>query len=137
MTYNRVILVGRVGRDPDKRATTQGIIVSQFSLATSTFSKDKETQDKKQFTVWHRIVCFGKLAENVNKYVTKGKLVLVEGRIHTRDWKDKNDQKKRTSFEIWADQVLFLEPKGGIVGVTEEGEVEVPPEEPEEEDVPF
>lgn len=136
MTYNRVILVGRVGRDPDKRATTQGTPVAQFSLATSSFSKDRETKDKKQNTVWHRVITFGKLAEFVGKYITKGRLLLVEGRIQSRDWKDKNDQ-KRTSFEIWADQVLFLEGKGTTVGATEEGEVEIPPEESEEGDVPF
>lgn len=136
MTYNRVILVGRVGRDPDKRATTQGTPVAQFSLATSSFSKDRETKDKKQNTVWHRIVTFGKLAEFVGKYITKGRLLLVEGRIQSRDWKDRNEQ-KRTSFEIWADQVLFLEGKGTTVGATEEGEVEVPPEETDEGDVPF
>lgn len=136
MTYNRVILVGRVGRDPDKRSTTTGVSVSQFSLATSSFSKDRETKDKKQNTVWHKIVSFGNLAEFVGKYVKKGRLLLVEGRIQSRDWKDKNDQKK-TSFEIWADQILFLEAKGEKIGATEEGEVEIPPEEEPEEDVPF
>lgn len=136
MTYNRVILVGRVGRDPDKRATTQGTPVAQFSLATSSFSRDRETKDKKQNTVWHKIITFGKLAEFVGKYITKGRLLLIEGRIQSRDWKDRNDQ-KRTSFEIWADQVLFLEGKGTTVGATEEGEVEIPPEETDEGDVPF
>lgn len=136
MTYNRVILVGRVGRDPDKRATTQGTPVAQFSLATSSFSKDRETKDKKQNTVWHKVVTFGRLAEFVGKYITKGRLLLIEGRIQSRDWKDRNDQ-KRTSFEIWADQVLFLEGKGTTIGATEEGEVEIPPEEIDEEDVPF
>lgn len=136
MTYNRVILVGRVGRDPDKRSTPSGTLVAQFSLATSTFTKDKETKDRKQNTVWHKIVTFGKLADFVGKYITKGRLLLVEGRIQTRDWTGKDNQ-KRTSYEIWADQILFLEAKGEAVGATEEGEVEIPPEEPEEEDVPF
>lgn len=136
MTYNRVILVGRVGRDPDKRATTKGTIVAQFSLATSSFSKDRETKDRKQNTVWHKIVTFGTLAEFVEKHITKGRLLLIEGRIQSRNWIDKNDQ-KRTSFEIWADQVLFLEAKGTTVGATEEGEVEIPPDESEEGDVPF
>lgn len=71
MTYYKVILVWRVGRDPDKRATTQSTVVAQYSFATSSFSKDKETMDKKQNTVWHRIVTFGKLAEFAWKYVIK------------------------------------------------------------------
>lgn len=136
MSYNRVILIGRVGRAPDIRATTQGVKVSQFSLATSNVWKDRETNDKKEKTVWHKIVTFGKLADFVEKYITKGRLLLIEGKIQTRDWTDKNNQ-KRISFEIWADQILFLDSKGVTIGATEEGEVEIPPENEEEEDVPF
>ncbi len=137
MTFNRVILVGRVGRPPDVRATGQGLKVVQFSLATSTFWKDKDTKDRKEKTVWHRVVVFGRLAEFMERNLSKGRLLLVEGKIQTRDWMDKNNQ-KRISYEIWADQIFFLDPKGPTIGATEEGEVEIPPEEePTDEDVPF
>ena len=140
MNYNRVILVGRVGRAPEMRATSQGVPVAHFSLATSETWKDKTTNEKKEQTSWHRIVAFNKLANFVGNYISQGRLILVEGRVQSRDWTDKNNQ-KRTTVEIRADQILFMESKGKTAGAHEEGEVEVPPEDvaggPGEDDVPF
>jgi len=140
MNYNRVILVGRVGRNPDMRATPQGVPVANFSLATTETWRDKTSSERKQRTEWHRVVAFNKLATFVGNYIIQGRLILVEGRIQSRDWMDKNNQ-KRTTVEIRADQILFMESKPKQVGASEEGEVEVPPEDvtggPGEDDVPF
>ena len=85
MNYNRVILVGRVGRAPEMRATSQGVPVAHFSLATSETWKDKTTNEKKEQTSWHRIVAFNKLANFVGNYISQGRLILVEGRVQSRD----------------------------------------------------
>ena len=140
MNYNRVILVGRVGRAPEMRATQQGVPVAHFTMATTETWKDKTTNEKKEQTSWHRVVAFNKLANFVGNYISQGRLILVEGRVQSRDWTDKNNQ-KRTTVEIRADQILFMESKGKTAGQREEGEVEVPPEDvaggPGEDDVPF
>jgi len=140
MNYNRAILVGRVGRAPELRATPQGIPVAHFSLATTETWKDKATGERKERTEWHRVVAFNKLASFVGNYITQGRLLLIEGRIQSRDWMDKNNQ-KRTTVEIRADQILFMESKAKTVGATEEAEVGAPPEDvvggPADDDVPF
>jgi single-strand DNA-binding protein len=123
------------------RATPQGVPVAHFSLATTETWKDKVSNERKERTEWHKVVAFNKLATFVGNYIVKGRLILVEGRIQSRDWTDKNNQ-KRTTVEIRADQILFMESKAKtVVGGSEDGEVEAPPEDvaggPGEDDVPF
>jgi single-strand DNA-binding protein len=107
---NKAILVGRLGRDPEVRYTPEGMMVTNFTLATDEQWKDK-SGEKVQKTEWHRIVTFGKLAEICGKYLVKGKLVFVEGRIQTRSWDDK-DGVKRYTTEIVATNMQMLDSKG-------------------------
>ncbi len=98
MSVNKVILVGRLGRDPETRYTGGGQAVANFSMATDESYKDKNGERQKR-TEWHKIVVWGKQAEIAQQYLKKGSLIFVEGRIQSREWQDKEGQ-KRTSFEI-------------------------------------
>jgi single-strand DNA-binding protein len=108
---NKVILVGRLGADPEVRYTPDGLMITNFNLATDEMRKDKNGE-RLQKTEWHRIVTFGKLAEIGGKYLSKGKLIFLEGRIQTRQWQDK-DGNKRYTTEIIASNMRMLESKGG------------------------
>ena len=107
---NRVLLIGRLGKDPEVRYTPDGMMVTNLTMATDEQRKDKNGQ-KIQRTEWHRIVTFGKLAEICSNYLSKGKLIFVEGRIQTRSWEDK-DGNKRTTTEIIANNMQMLDSKG-------------------------
>ena len=107
---NKVILVGRLGKDPEMRHTQNGTSVCQLNVATSeNWVKDGQKQER---TEWHRIVCWSKLAEICNEYLKKGRQVYVEGRIQTRAWDDKEGNKRYTT-EIVASTVQFLGTSGG------------------------
>ena len=102
---NKVILIGRLGADPELRYTPGGQGVANFNLATSeSWSKEGQKQER---TEWHRIVAWGKLAELCSQYLAKGRQVFVEGRLQTRSWEDKEGQKRYTT-EIVAQNVQFL-----------------------------
>lgn len=103
---NKVILIGRLGADPEVKTVTGGNNVARLSLATSENWTDREGQ-RQERTEWHRIVVWGKLAELCGKYLTKGRQVYVEGRLQTRSWEDQQGQKKYTT-EIVANTVQFL-----------------------------
>ena len=106
MSVNKVILVGRLGQNPEVRYTPSGASVANFSIATSENWTDKSGQ-KQERTEWHRVVVWGKLAELCGKYLTKGRQVYVEGRLQTRSWEDQQGQKKYTT-EIVANTVQFI-----------------------------
>ena len=106
MSVNKVILVGRLGRDPETRYTGGGQAVANFSVATDESYKDKNGERQKR-TEWHKIVVWGKQAEIAQQYLKKGSLVFIEGRIQSREWQDKEGQ-KRTSFEIVANNFRML-----------------------------
>jgi len=103
---NRVTLVGRLGADPEIRYTPSGAAVANFTLATDESWKDKDG-NKQEKVEWHRIVIFGKLAEIVGSYLTKGKQIYIEGRIQTREWEDREGNKKYTT-EIVANEMQML-----------------------------
>lgn len=105
-SVNKVILVGNLGRDAELRYTTGGDAVATLNMATTESWKDKQGQ-KQEKTEWHRIVLWGKVAESLNEYLTKGKQIYVEGRLQTRQWDDK-DGNKRYTTEIRADHVTLL-----------------------------
>jgi single-strand DNA-binding protein len=105
MSVNKVILVGRLGSDPELRQTKSGFAVVNVRLATNERKKDGDQWV--DHTEWHTVTMWGKLAENVSKFCSKGKQLYVEGRIQTRDFTDKNGV-ERKSTEIVADQVRFL-----------------------------
>ncbi len=103
---NKVILVGNLGADPEIRYTPSGLAIANFRIATTESYKNKEGQ-KEEKTEWHRIVSFGKLAEICGEYLNKGKQVYIEGRIQTRDWEDKEGNKRYTT-EIVCNQMQML-----------------------------
>lgn len=103
---NKVILVGRLGRDPEVRYTPDGRAIANFSIATSDEWKDKNTGEKKERTEWHRIVVFGKMGEICGQYLNKGRQVYIEGRLQTRSWE--KDGVTRYTTEIVANDVQFL-----------------------------
>ena len=110
-SVNRVILVGNLGRDAEVRHTANGQAVATLNLATTENWKDKEGQ-RQEKTEWHRIVLWGKQAESLQQYLVKGKQIYVEGRLQTRQWDDK-DGNKRYTTEIKADRVTLLGGPGG------------------------
>lgn len=102
---NKVIIVGRLGNNPELKTLSPGNMVASFSVATSeTWTKDGQKQER---TEWHRIVVWGKQAENCSKYLSKGRQVYIEGRLQTRQWEDNQGVKKFTT-EIVAQTVQFL-----------------------------
>ncbi len=103
---NKVILIGNLGRDPELRYTQNGQAVVNFSLATSENWNDRNGE-RVERTEWHRIVAWGKTAELCAQYLAKGRTVYIEGRLQTREWEDKEGN-KRTTTEINANTVQFL-----------------------------
>jgi len=103
---NLVILVGRLGKDPEIRYTQDGAAVCNFSIATSETWKDRNGE-KQQKTEWHRIIAFRKLAEICNQFLQKGSLIYLEGKLQTRTWEDK-DGNKRSTTEIRMDVMKML-----------------------------
>jgi single-strand DNA-binding protein len=136
---NKVLLIGRLGKDPEVRYTPDGMMVTNFTMATDEQRKDKNGQ-KIQRTEWHRIVTFGKLAEICSSYLSKGKLIFIEGRIQTKSWEDK-DGNKRSSTEIIANNMQMLDSKGQTRSQDAEADDHAPTysgmEQTPEEDVPF
>lgn len=106
MSVNKVILLGRLGQDPELKYTPGGSAVCNFSLATTEAWTDKQGQ-KQEKTEWHRVVVWGKLAELCNQYLAKGRQAFLEGRLQTRSWDDKDGNKKYTT-EILASTVQFI-----------------------------
>lgn len=96
-SLNKVILIGRVGNDPEIKYTGSGDAIANLSLATSERWKDKNTGEQKELTEWHRVEAFGKLAEIIGQYVQKGALLYVEGQLRTRKWQDQNGQDRYTT----------------------------------------
>ncbi|ETR71678.1 MAG: single-strand DNA-binding protein [Candidatus Magnetoglobus multicellularis str. Araruama] len=108
--YNKATLIGRLGRDPEMRYTPSGMAIANFTIATNETWKDKDG-NKQERTEWHKIVAFARLAEICGQYLSKGRLVFIEGRIQTRDWVDKENIKRYTT-EIVALEMKMLESKG-------------------------
>ena len=137
-SVNKVILIGNLGRDPELRYTPGGQAVANFTLATNErfSSKDGEKQER---TEWHRIVAWGRTGELCAQYLSKGRSVYLEGRLQTREWEDKEGQKRRTT-EIVATTVQFLGGRGeggsGSSGATSESGFDAGGPPPPD-DVPF
>lgn len=106
MSFNKIIVVGNLGRDPELRYTPQGTAVCNFSIATNEKKRDKagELQD---VTTWFRVTLWNKQAENASKYLTKGSSVYIEGRLRIEEWNDK-DGKNRFTLEVNASDMQFL-----------------------------
>ena len=130
-TLNKVIIVGNLGQDPELKKLPSGSAVCNVSLATKETWKDKATGDKKEKTEWHRVVFFGRTAEVVAQYATKGRSILVEGRNETRKYTDK-DGVERYVTEVIASEMTLM--SGG-----REATPQPPPQQAkfEDEDIPF
>ena len=150
-SVNKVILIGRLGKDPEVKYTPSGAPVAKFSLATDEVFKDRSGEQQKR-TEWHNIVAWNKLAEICGQYLTKGKQVYIEGSIRSRQWEDQAGN-KRTGYDIVARTMQMLGSKAdsertaaavAAAPAAERPPVEKPPAseppaEPEitDEDVPF
>ncbi|MBR4490759.1 single-stranded DNA-binding protein [bacterium] len=110
---NKVMLIGRLGRDPEIRYSSNNTPICNFSLATSERVRKGDSFEEK--TEWHRIVVFGNQAENASKFLKKGSLVFVDGKIQSRTYQDK-DGNERSVFEIIANSLNFLDPKDNMSG---------------------
>lgn len=109
-SVNKAILVGRLGKDPELRYTASGSPVTRFSIATSESWTDK-SGEKKEKTQWHNIVAWNKLADICSQYLVKGKQVYIEGRIETREYDDRDGNKRRIT-EIIAREMVMLDSRG-------------------------
>jgi single-strand DNA-binding protein len=143
-SVNKVILVGNLGRDAELRYTPGGAAVATLNLATTEVWNDRNNQ-RQEKTEWHRVVLWGKQAESLQEYLTKGKQIYVEGRLQTRQWDDK-DGNKRYTTEIKADRITLLGGGGGAGGGgrsmdrsgAQPGGMDEPPMEPiTDDDIPF
>ena len=106
MSLNKVMIIGRLGADPEMKTLSSGNSLTTFSIATSENWKDKDGQ-KQEKTEWHRIVVWGRLAEICGKYLAKGREAYIEGKLQTRSWEDQQGQKRYTT-EVVASNVQFL-----------------------------
>lgn len=106
MSFNKIILVGNLGRDPELRYTPQGTPVCSFTVATNEKRKDRagETQDQ---TTWFRVTLWGRQAETASQYLTKGRPIYVEGRLRLEEWTDR-DGKQRYTLEVHATDMQFI-----------------------------
>jgi single-strand DNA-binding protein len=107
MSFNKIIVVGNLGRDPEMRYTPQGTPVCTFSIASNERRRDR-AGDQQDVTTWFRVTVWGKQAETVSKFLFKGKSVYVEGRLHVEEWTDR-DGKQRYTLEINATDVQFID----------------------------
>ena len=110
MSVNKAIIVGRLGKDPEIKYLESGSAIANFSVATDRKWKNKQGE-KQEETEWHRCVSFGRTAEVCGEYLHKGSLVYIEGRLQTRDWEDK-DGNKRYTTQVNVRQFQFLDKKG-------------------------
>ena len=150
MYLNKAILIGNLTRDPELKSLPSGVKVCSFSIATNRVWKDKNGA-RQEAADYHNVVVFGRQAETVAQYMKKGSSILVEGRMQTRSWEDKNSGEKKYRTEVIADRTQFG-PKGGSGGGAsssnvgagksapenqEVDSIEYPEEDINPEDIPF
>ena len=139
---NKVILVGHLGRDPEVRTIDSGAKVARFSIATTESYKDKNSGERKDVTEWHNVVCWRNLADIAERYLTKGKLIYLEGKLQTRSWEDNGA--KRYATEVIVNDFKMLGAKGDSPSVPTsvsaepaKTDNELPPFLTEEDELPF
>lgn len=141
---NKVILVGRLGKDPEVRSVPSGQTVTKFTIATDERFTDKQGE-KQERTEWHNIVAWGKLGEICGQYLRKGKLVFIEGSIRTDSWEDKESGQKKYRTEIIARDMKMLDRKGDeggggggtYAGARKGGGSSAPGPDMDDDEVPF
>ncbi len=107
MSFNKITLVGNLGRDPELRYTPQGTPVCSFSLATNERRKDRNTGENNDITTWFRVTLWGRQAETASQYLTRGRPVYIEGRLRVEEWTDR-DGKARHTLEVNATDMQFI-----------------------------
>lgn len=135
---NKVVLIGNLGKDPDIQILEGNIVVAKFSLATTETFKDKSGQIRSE-TEWHTIILWRGLGELARKFLKKGSLVYIEGKLRTRSWEDK-DGNKKFATEIVGDNLVMLEKKPGDEDVDTDVDAEIltpPTDEFGQEKLPF
>ena len=136
---NKVILIGRLGKDPEVRYTPDGTAVATFSVATSKEWKTRDTGEKKERTEWHRVVAWRRLAEICGEYLSKGRQVYIEGSLQTREWEDQQGNKRWTT-EVVANEMQMLGSRGDSDAFPADSSSAAGPEHaggPPEDDIPF
>ena len=114
-SLNKVMLIGRLGKDPELKYTASGTPFCRFSMATDDSWNDKNSGERQEKTEWHNIVTWDRLAEICNQYLTKGQLVYIEGSLQTREWDDQEGNKRRMT-EVRARDMVMLGSKGAAEG---------------------
>lgn len=132
---NKVILVGRLGRDPEVRNLDSGVSVANFTVATSESYRDKTTGEKKETTEWHNVVLWRGLAEVAQKYLHKGDLVYIEGKLRTRSWE--KEGVTRYTTEVIADNMTMLSTRGSNSGSSAENQGYSSPKGASSENMPM
>jgi single-strand DNA-binding protein len=143
-SFNKIVIVGYLGRDPELRYTPQGVAVCNISVATTERRKDSRTGEPQDITTWFRVTLWRRLAEIANQYLSKGKQVYVEGRLRQEEYTDR-DGVKRTSLAVDATDLHFLGAKGDEAGeafTSQSAQVQRQPEgddmePPHDNDIPF
>ncbi|MGM0575485.1 MAG: single-stranded DNA-binding protein [Myxococcota bacterium] len=114
-TVNKVILIGRLGADPELRSTQSGTPVANLSIATNRYRKD-QMGNRQEETEWHRVVLFGRTAEIAQQYLSKGRTVYIEGRLQTRSWEDAQSGQRKYMTEVVGHDMQFLDSGSGQGG---------------------
>jgi single-strand DNA-binding protein len=139
MSFNKVILVGNLGRDPELRYTPQGTPVCSFTMATNERRKDKTGEMQDQVT-WFRVTLWGRQAETASQYLTKGRPVYIEGRLRVEEWTDR-DGKPRHTLEVHATDMQFIGGGRGeeapVARAAAAGEPVHAQADPSDDDIPF
>ncbi|MDE0472615.1 MAG: single-stranded DNA-binding protein [Ekhidna sp.] len=132
---NKVILVGRLGRDPEVRHLESGATVANFSMATSETYKDRQTGEKREQTEWHNVVLWRGLAEVAEKYVKKGDMIYVEGKLRTRSWE--KDGVTRYTIEVVGDNMTMLSGRSATAesGGMQQRDYSAPPADTQSSDI--
>jgi len=132
-SFNKVLLMGNLTRDPELRYTSGGSPVCNFSLAINRYYNDKKSGERKEETTFMRITVWGKTGENCAQYLSKGRPVFVEGRLQSRSW-ETDDGQKRSAVDVVADNVQFLGSRGSGADKASGPMKDAPPAE---DDIPF
>lgn len=137
---NKVIIVGNIGQDPETKYSQQGTAITNLSVATSERWKDKNSNEMQEHTEWHRVVMFGRKAEVCQEFLKKGSKVLIEGKLRTRKWQDK-DGVDRWTTEIHGLEMEMLGSRNESHAPTQQKSFDTsqqkPFEPPEDDDIPF
>ena len=125
---NKIMLIGNLGRDPEMSYTPSGKAITKFTMAVSRRTKDRESGERREETQWFNVVAWDQLAETINSYLHKGSKTYIEGRMTSRKYTDKEGQ-ERTFWEVVAENMEMLDPKGAAPGGTSEGLDDISPDQ--------